>query len=115
MASRSLGGMLISIPVFAVIRFARITIITFIKIVQSEDLQGIYSKLSPFGCVDRSGEGLDHDCDPLGLAWRQSASRKGRGDGVRRRRDVAGALDRRQGEPDGSLTADRQNAFDTEP
>jgi hypothetical protein len=43
MACRSLGVILIGIPVIAVIRFARITIIAFIKIAQSENLQGICS------------------------------------------------------------------------
>jgi hypothetical protein len=115
MASRSPGVILISIPVIAVVRFVRITIIAFIKTAQSGNLQGICSKLSPFGCIYRAGKGLDHDCDPLGLAWRQNAARKRRGDGVRRRGNVARTLDRRQGEPDGALSADRQNAFDAEP
>jgi hypothetical protein len=62
--------------------FVGITIGGFIETSEPQNLQWIYSKLSPFGCIDRPGESLDHDGDPLGLARRQSAARKRRGDGL---------------------------------
>ena len=45
-----------------VIGLLRITVISFIKIAHSQDLQRIYVKLSlsPFGCIYRPGKDMDH-------------------------------------------------------
>jgi len=76
---------------------------------------GIYSKTSPSGCFDRPGGGLDHPRYGCRLVWRDMALRECRGNRPHRGRDVADALDGRQGELDGAFAARRQKPFDAKP
>jgi len=62
--------------------------------------------------IDGANEDIDHSREGLGLARGQRPAGDGGGDRVHRRREVGGALNRRQHEVDGALAARPEDSFE---
>lgn len=94
------------------ISLSRATIIGFIEIGQFQNLQAIFSKYSPSDCIDRLGERLDHQSDPLSFSRPECATGERQSGDVHRGRDILGALDQWKCKNDRALVARRQDEFD---
>jgi hypothetical protein len=85
------------------------------EIDQPQNMQAIYSKYSPSGCIDRLGKGLDHQSDPLSFSRPECAAGERQSGGVHRGTDILGALDQWKYKNDRALVARRQDEFDARP